>query len=125
MEINSFGGFTRSGDQTPYTNITVSSTSASSDIGGLESVSQLMQKQNYQLTVSDKAVVQAIEKINKTLEGARHKFAYSIHEKTGQIMVKVINEDTNEVIREIPNEKIADLIASFQEINGLNIDEKR
>ncbi|OPH54587.1 hypothetical protein BC351_31790 [Paenibacillus ferrarius] len=105
--------------------MTVSPTSTSSEIGGLESVSQLMQKQNYELTVSDKAVVQAIEKINKTLEGAKHKFAYSVHEKTGQIMVKVINEDTNEVIREIPNEKIVDLIANFQEINGLNIDEKR
>ena len=40
-------------------------------------------------------------------------------------MVKVIDAETNEVIREIPPEKILDLVATIWEMMGLIIDEKR
>jgi len=49
---------------------------------------------------------------------------FSIHEKTGDILVKVINTETNEVIREIPPEKILDIVAALWDITGIAIDEK-
>jgi len=127
MDINFSNGSVRNSDYSAYTNTNASMntvTSASGDTGVVSSES-LMHKQQYELTISDKAIIQAIEKANKSLDGIQHKFQYSVHEKTGQIMVKVINSETDEVIREIPNEKVIDMIAKFQEINGLTIDEKR
>ncbi|MNP87072.1 flagellar protein FlaG [compost metagenome] len=48
----------------------------------------------------------------------------SVHEKTHQILVKVLNKETGELIREIPPEKTLDLVAKMMEIAGILIDEK-
>ena len=66
-----------------------------------------------------------IERANKAINGANKSFVYAIHEATNQIMVKVIDKDTNEVIREIPSEKILDMVAKMWELNGLFVDERR
>lgn len=80
---------------------------------------------NPDFSVSDQTIRKAIEKANKALEGVHRRFEYSVHEKTGQTIVKVINQDTDELIREIPNEKFLDLVSKLQELVGLIIDEKR
>ncbi|MGI6776702.1 MAG: flagellar protein FlaG [Acetivibrionales bacterium] len=77
------------------------------------------------LPVSEKVVIDAIEKANKAIIGANRKFEFSIHEVTKEIMVKVINSETNEVIREIPPEKILDMIAKIWEMAGILVDERR
>jgi len=41
---------------------------------------------------------------------------FSIHEETKEIMVKVLDTDTEEVIREIPPEKILDMVAKIWEL---------
>jgi flagellar protein FlaG len=125
MDINSLNGAARSSEYASYSNSNGTGSSTPSGNTGVESSEPLMQKPTFELTISDKAIINAIEKANKSLDGIQHRFQYSVHEKTGQILVKVINSETDEVIREIPNEKIIDLIARFQEINGLTIDEKR
>ncbi|NLC69666.1 MAG: flagellar protein FlaG [Clostridiaceae bacterium] len=76
-------------------------------------------------TLSDKTVIQAIECANKAVSIASRRFEYSIHEKTKEIMVKVIDAETEEVIREIPPEKILDLVAMIWEMIGLIVDERR
>ncbi len=78
-----------------------------------------------EMTVSEKIVYQAIERANEAILVANRRFEYTIHEKTKEIMVKVIDAETNEVIREIPPEKILDLVATIWEMMGLIIDEKR
>jgi flagellar protein FlaG len=125
MDINFSNGTVRNSDYSAYTNTNASMNTVTSGDARVVSSESLMHKQQYELTISDKAIIQAIEKANKSLDGIQHKFQYSVHEKTGQIMVKVINSETDEIIREIPNEKVIDMIAKFQEINGLTIDEKR
>lgn len=50
------------------------------------------------------------------------RFEFSVHEGTKEIMVKVINEDTNEVIREIPPEQILDMVAKMWELAGILVD---
>ncbi len=49
---------------------------------------------------------------------------FSLHKETGTIMVKVMNRETQEVVREIPSEKILDLVAALWEMNGILVDEK-
>lgn len=46
----------------------------------------------------------------------------SIHEKTNRIVVKIIDKDTMETIREVPPEYILDILAGFWEIAGLLMD---
>lgn len=87
--------------------------------------SQMTQAEKNVLPVSEKAMLEAIEKANKSVSGADTRFEFSIHEKTKQIMVKVIDEESNEIIRQIPPEKILDMIAGIWDVVGLFVDEKR
>jgi flagellar protein FlaG len=75
--------------------------------------------------VAEKIVKEAVEKINKMFEESNRRFEYSVHKKTNNIIIRVIDETTNEVIKEIPPEKILDIMASIMELAGLIVDERR
>jgi flagellar protein FlaG len=75
--------------------------------------------------MSESMVTESVAKANKELEYFNRRLEYSIHEGTKEIMVKVINSETNEVIREIPPEKILNMIAKLWELVGLMVDERR
>ncbi|WP_160032750.1 flagellar protein FlaG [Paenibacillus sp. An7] len=68
--------------------------------------------------------IRNIERAMKVLEGPQTTLDISIHEKTHDIMVKVLNKETGELIREIPPEKILDLVAEMMDTAGLLIDKK-
>lgn len=85
-----------------------------------ESSCELIQSQD--LEVTQEAVIGAIEKANKKIEVYDTRLEFSIHEKTNEIMIKVIKDD--EVIREIPPEKILDMVAKMMEMAGILVDEK-
>ena len=75
--------------------------------------------------LSEKMVIEAIERANRAISGANRRFEYSFHDKTNEVIVKVIDSETNEVIREIPPKKILDLVASLMEMAGIIVDERR
>jgi flagellar protein FlaG len=91
----------------------------------VKSISQMTPVEKQELPISERVVIDAIERANKAISISNRKFEYSIHEKTKEIMVKVIDSDTNEIIREIPPEKILDLVAKMWEMAGLIVDERR
>jgi len=76
-------------------------------------------------SLSEKTVINAIEKANKAIVFTNRQLEFSIHEKTKEIMVKVIDAETKEVIREIPPEKILDMVAKMMEMAGILVDERR
>ena len=78
----------------------------------------------YQNSFTSKSIIKAVETMNKELEPSGKKLAYSIHERTNQILIKVIDIETNEVIKEIPDEKLMDMMADSCEASGILIDEK-
>jgi len=86
---------------------------------------QITEAEKRELPISEKTVIEAIEKANKVFEGVYRRFELSVHEKTKEIMVKVIDSATDEVIREIPPEKILDLVATIWEMVGIIVDERR
>jgi flagellar protein FlaG len=76
------------------------------------------------ITVGDEQLIIAIERANKALQGINTSFRFSIHEGTKEIMVKVLDKDTGELVREIPSEKILDMVANLQELSGSFVDER-
>ncbi len=80
------------------------------------------QKPHEQVSLEDLATAaehlgQALEVINRGLE-------FSIHEDTNRIIVRVINRETQEVLKEIPPEQLLDMIARIWDVMGLIVDEK-
>ncbi|SFF95742.1 flagellar protein FlaG [Desulfotomaculum arcticum] len=65
---------------------------------------------------------QSIEVLNKTMETYKTNVRFELHEKSGEYMVKVLNETDGTVIREIPPKKVLDMVAYFKEKLGIIID---
>ncbi|WP_340399607.1 flagellar protein FlaG [Paenibacillus sp. FSL H8-0079] len=87
------------------------------------SLSQL-ERQGTSLSIGEEHLIRTIENAVKSLQGPQTTLDISIHEKTHEIMVKVLNRDTGELIREIPPEKTLDLVAKMMELAGILVDEK-
>ncbi len=73
---------------------------------------------------SEKEIKSAVSKINKVLEGEGTHLQYEKHDVLNQMIVRVIDDNTNEVINEIPNRKILDMVAKMCEMAGVLVDKK-
>lgn len=60
------------------------------------------EKQGVNVSVAEEQLIRTIERAVKSLQGPQTTLEISIHEKTHDIMVKVLNKDTGELIREVP-----------------------
>ena len=58
---------------------------------------------------SNEQIRQSVEKINKNMSNSEAIFG--VHEATNRVMIKSVDKDTKEVIKEFPPEKTLDMIA--------------
>ncbi len=70
-------------------------------------------------------LAEAIEKVNATAEAFHTSLRFRIHEESERIMVQVVNLKDNEVIKEIPPERLLHVVAQIQNIIGLFVDTRR
>ena len=70
-------------------------------------------------------ISEALEKLKHTGEIFNRRLDFRIHEETHRVVVKVIDTETDKVIKEIPPEQILQLAARIQEMIGLLVDEER
>ena len=66
----------------------------------------------------------AIHKLNGFLKDDNAYAEYRVHDKFGDIMIKIIDRDTKEVLVEVPPKKILDMVAKLCEISGVVFDKK-
>lgn len=99
--------------------LTVSKTQSTED----DNESGEKQGQNPSNSVDQEMMRKAFEELNK--KSANFESEFGIHEKTNRITVKIVDKKTKEVIRELPPEKMLDMIAKVWEMAGLVVDEKR
>ncbi|MCR4720783.1 MAG: flagellar protein FlaG [Lachnospiraceae bacterium] len=105
-----------------YTDAAASaSVSAPSTLSTQPAVSSSEGKQ----TPSDDQVKAAIEKANRKAHFGHTNAQFSYHEATKSISVKIIDQQTNEIIREFPPEETLDMISKMWELAGIIVDEKR
>ena len=72
----------------------------------------------------DEKLINAIEKANQIQTGTTE-CQFSIHQSTKQIMIKLVDTTTHQVVKEIPSEKILDMVAKMCDLAGLFVDERR
>ncbi|MBM7606233.1 flagellar protein FlaG [Metabacillus crassostreae] len=65
-----------------------------------------------------------INSINAFLKPSNTHIKFELHEELNEYYVKVVDDYTKEVIREIPSKKWLDIYASMTEFLGLIIDKK-
>lgn len=62
----------------------------------------------------------AIERAEKAVNGQVRDFSFSIHEKTGDVVVRIIDRESKEVIRQIPAEEMLRIAEQLQSLEGEN-----
>jgi flagellar protein FlaG len=60
-----------------------------------------------------------VERINQELQGANRELRFNIDDQSGRIVVKVVNTETDEVIRQIPSEEVLALARSAKSGDGM------
>lgn len=75
-------------------------------------------------TVSSK-IKDAVDKVNQKIVPSKTRCEFSYHEDTKRISIKVIDQATEETIKEIPAEETLDMLSKIWEFAGLMVDEKR
>ncbi|MGL4773763.1 MAG: flagellar protein FlaG [Clostridium sp.] len=84
--------------------------------------SELKNNQNSDFTKKD--LDKALSKLNKFLEDDNAYAEYSVHDKFPDVMIKVIDSKTKEVLMEVPPKKILDMVAKLCEMAGVVFDKK-
>lgn len=69
-------------------------------------------------------IKKSVEELNKNIN-KQTEAKFGIHEETKRVTIKIVDKETQEVIREVPPEKTLDMIAKVWELAGLLVDEKR
>lgn len=75
--------------------------------------------------VSDQMVKDAINEANSKLKINNRRCQFTYEKDINRVAVKLIDEETGEVIREIPSEETLDMLRKLQEMAGLMVDEQR
>lgn len=104
------------------------STQTTDNIGGqsVQTASTATENQEPTEEQIDKKLKDAISMANNKLKQSqpltRCEFTY--HEDVNRVSIKLIDKDTEEVVKEIPPEKKIKMIEKLWEITGLLVDEK-
>jgi flagellar protein FlaG len=72
-------------------------------------------------TTEIEAQLRALE---KTFLAFNHRVKLSVNEEIDQVIIKVVDSETDKVIKEIPAQEIQNLIAKIKQAIGLLVDEK-
>ena len=65
-----------------------------------------------------------VKDMNKFLGSANSQLKFQFHDELNEYYVTVVDNTTNEVIREIPSKKLLDIHAAMREFVGLFVDRK-
>lgn len=91
----------------------------------VQAEAQAQQEQTGNQENDSRRIKNAVDHANQTMRQSRTKCEFSYHEETKRVSIKVIDAETEEVIREIPPEETLEMISKMWELAGLMVDEKR
>ncbi len=74
---------------------------------------------------NNRLVRMAVDKANKQMIARETSLQFEAYDRTNDMIVRIIDTNTKEVIREIPSKKILDMVANMLEMAGLLVDERR
>jgi flagellar protein FlaG len=69
-------------------------------------------------------IEEIVKGINEFLQPSQTSLRFKLHDELKEYYVQIIDERTNEVIREIPPKKLLDMYAAMMEFVGLIVDKK-
>jgi flagellar protein FlaG len=120
MEVKGIG---QGGQTTADNSKSIEMTAQVKRIQALEKVNDDI-KNTKDRELKEEDIKNAVIKLNKFLEDNRTHAEYEVHDKLKDVMIKIIDDNTGKVIKEIPPQKILDMVAKMLEMVGLLVDKR-
>ncbi len=101
--------------------------SATTDFQPLEITGANVLKEDYTVVQNGppkRRLAQAVSNINDFLQQVHRELHFSVNEDTGRTVIQVVDQSTQEVIRQIPAESVLRLAADLEELSGLLLRER-
>jgi flagellar protein FlaG len=77
------------------------------------------------IQVTKENIDNIVNTLNSAAKSVNQRVSFSFDEKTDRVIIKFINGDTNEVLREIPPKEMIRLLERMHELIGMVFDESR
>lgn len=109
---------------TDYGNQQVNSSPQVESIKKAEATAQFEEQQKTQEQQSEKPIgneelESVVTEMNSVAQNLQRDLLFSVDEKSGGTFVKVIDKETEEVVREIPSKEVREIKARLEEVAGL------
>ncbi|MDD5934732.1 MAG: flagellar protein FlaG [Clostridiales bacterium] len=129
MEINSIKNSLQFQD-VQKTNLRTTNTSSSDMNVSVEQVMKAEIASNFNEeqcseTPDEQRIKSAVKHANSQMKLAKTRCEFSYNEPTKRVSIKVIDKETEEVIREIPPEETLEMVEKMWELAGILVDERR
>lgn len=69
-------------------------------------------------------VSSAVKILRDYVQSLQREFQFTVDEATGRTVIKIVDGDSNKVVRQIPQEEILALVANIKEARGLLLKEE-
>ncbi|MCR5798274.1 MAG: flagellar protein FlaG [Eubacterium sp.] len=134
MEIEKIAGGNSNYSAKEVTTQSAVATSTSSEIQKLNKQDKRVEKseesdkqegynEKKKRAASEATIEDAVKSANRKMDKTRCEYSY--HEKTHRVSIKVIDSETDKVIREIPPKESLDMLQKMWEMAGILVDERR
>lgn len=78
----------------------------------------------HEQTYNKTEISKELDNLNKMLQSKNSHLHFVLHDKLQEYYVQVVDDKTNDVIKEIPSKKVMDMVANFYEKLGIIVDKK-
>jgi flagellar protein FlaG len=105
-------------NQAPSVSTEVDAVNADSDSSNNLNQAQEIQDQGQDQNITRKDLEDMVDTLKEMTETLQTKMDFSISEETNRLVVKVIDQDTEKIIKQFPPEEILELQEKMQDLTG-------
>lgn len=92
--------------------------------GNTTETSETQAQSGLQQKPSPQKLQDAVKSMNDFVDGINSSLKFSVDDKSGQTVVKVIDDETKEVIKQIPSEEVLAMAQAVDKLKGLLVQQK-
>lgn len=101
-----------------------SSSKSSNELSRVDQANEQVQKGNQTAEISVEKLEEAIDKLNNMMRDGQRAINFSVEQDRDQVVVKVVDVQTSEVIRQIPSEETLKFAEHLEGMLGLIFNDK-
>lgn len=124
MEITSSQGVKQAGDLNKVRSVSEPGTVQENKTRANHENTPLKPEKKKEKATPMEEVEKATRELNQYMDELKTSLGFSIHEKTKELMVNIINRDTKEVIKQIPPEELVTIREKMAELAGILLNER-